>query len=160
RGRLIAAEAALATGDAPAAARHAEAAMAADPLDEAAHRRYMSAAAAAGEQAQALPPYAALSGRPGEHLGHGPPPQTPELHLAILREQPVVPEDGVGRGPAPWSPRAAHAGSAGADRAVAAVSGAGRTAVPVPRMGRTAAGVPGLGRQSAIGPALAGRGAE
>jgi DNA-binding SARP family transcriptional activator len=53
RGRLIAAEAALGTGGAPTAARYAEAAMAADPLDETAHRWYMSAAAAAGEQAKA-----------------------------------------------------------------------------------------------------------
>ena len=69
RGRLIAAEAALATGDAPAAVRYAEAAMAADPLDEAAHRWYMSAATAAGEQAKALSAYAALSERLGEQLG-------------------------------------------------------------------------------------------
>ena len=69
RARLIAAEAALATGDAPTATRYAEAAMAADPLDEAAHRWYMSAATAAGEQAKALSAYAALSERLGEQLG-------------------------------------------------------------------------------------------
>ncbi len=50
--RLVAAEAALATGEPRLAAGYAAAAMTADPLDEAAHRWYMSATAAAGEQAQ------------------------------------------------------------------------------------------------------------
>ena len=54
RVRLAAAEAALATGDPRLAAGYAEAAMAADPFDEAAHRWYMSASVAAGEQAKAL----------------------------------------------------------------------------------------------------------
>jgi DNA-binding SARP family transcriptional activator len=54
RVRLTAAEAALATGDPRLAAGYAEAAITADPLDEAAHRWYMSASAAAGEQAKAL----------------------------------------------------------------------------------------------------------
>ena len=66
--------------------------MAADPLDEAAHRWYMSASAAAGEQAKALAAYAALRERLAEELGADPAPQTQELHLAILREQ-----DGPGR---------------------------------------------------------------
>ena len=57
RVRLVAAEAALATGDPRRAAGYAEAAMAADPLDEAAHRWYMSASVAAGEQAKALAAY-------------------------------------------------------------------------------------------------------
>jgi DNA-binding SARP family transcriptional activator/tetratricopeptide (TPR) repeat protein len=160
RGRLIAAQAALGTGDAPTAARYAEAAMAADPLDETAHRWYMSAAAAAGEQAKALAAYAALSERLAEQLGTDPSPQTRELHLAILREQPADPAGGGGRGPAPGPAGAAHPGPAGAGRAVAAVSGADRTTAPVPRMGRTAAGVPGLGRKAAASPALAGRDAE
>ena len=47
RGRLTAAEAALAIGEAGSAARYAEAALAADPLDETACRWYMSASAAA-----------------------------------------------------------------------------------------------------------------
>src|SRR5213076_1115613 len=89
RSRLIAAEAALATGAPPAAARYAEAAMTADPLDEAAHRWYMSAAVAVGEQAKALAAYAALSERLAEQLGTDPAPQTRELHLAILREEPA-----------------------------------------------------------------------
>ena len=144
RARLIAAEAALATGDAPAAVGHAEAAMAADPLDEAAHRWYMSAAAAAGEQAKALAAYAALSERLREQLGTDPAPQTRELHVAILREQPADPA----------------VGGRGTGRASATVSRAGQTTAPVPAMGRTPAGIPGLGRAGAAGPALAGRDAE
>ncbi len=54
RARLAAAEAALATDDTRTAACCAEAAMAADPLDEVAYRWYMSACAAAGEPAKAL----------------------------------------------------------------------------------------------------------
>ena len=87
RVRLAAAEASLATGDPRRAAGYAEAAVAADPLDEAAHRWYMSAAAAAGEQAKALAAYEALRQRLGRELGADPAPQTRELHLAILREQ-------------------------------------------------------------------------
>ena len=117
RGRLIAAEAALATGDAPAAVRYAEAAMAADPLDEAAHRWYMSAAAAAGEQGKALAAYAALSERLGEQLGTDPAPQTRELHLAILRGQPVGPAEGGGTATGvPGPGRTAPAGPALAGR--------------------------------------------
>jgi DNA-binding SARP family transcriptional activator len=110
RVRLAAAEAALATGDPRLAAGYASAAMAADPLDETAHRWFMSASVAAGEQAKALAAYEALRRRLGRELGADPAPQTQELHLAILREQ----EGGLGtigsggppagpvrRGPAP-----------------------------------------------------------
>ncbi len=101
RVRLAAAEASLATGDAQRAASYAEAAVAADPLDEAAHRWYMSAAAAAGEQARALAAYEALRQRLGRELGADPAPQTRELHLAILREQ----HGGLARsGPGPAAP--------------------------------------------------------
>jgi DNA-binding SARP family transcriptional activator/tetratricopeptide (TPR) repeat protein len=85
--RLVAAEAALATGDPRLAAGYAAAAMTADPLDEAAHRWYMSAAAAAGEQAKALAAYASLRLRLRDELGVDPALPTRELHLAILREQ-------------------------------------------------------------------------
>jgi DNA-binding SARP family transcriptional activator len=86
RARLTGAEAALATGDPGLAARYAEAAMAADGLDEPAHRLYMAAAAAGGEQARALLAYAALRERLSAELGADPAPQTRDLHLAILRE--------------------------------------------------------------------------
>jgi DNA-binding SARP family transcriptional activator len=105
RVRLAAAEASLATGDPRRAATFAEAAVAADPLDEAAHRWYMSAAAAAGEQAKALAAYEALRQRLGRELGADPAPQTRELHLAILREQ----DDGLARS---GSGRAAPRGTA------------------------------------------------
>lgn len=85
--RLTAAEATLVVGEASSAARYAEAALAADPLNETACRWYMSASAAAGEPAQALVAYEALRGRLAEELGTDPAPQTQELHLAILRQQ-------------------------------------------------------------------------
>jgi DNA-binding SARP family transcriptional activator len=89
RARLAAAQAALAVGDPDLAARHARAAMTADALDEAAHRWYMSAAAAAGEPARALAAYAVLREHLAEELGADPAPQTQQLHLAILRDQPA-----------------------------------------------------------------------
>ena len=88
RARLAAAEAALATDDARTAIRHAEAAIAADPLDEAAYRWYMSACAAAGEPAKALMAYATLRDRLAEELGADPAPETREIHLALLRQHP------------------------------------------------------------------------
>ncbi len=87
RARLAAAEAALGADDARTAARHAEAAMTADPLDEPAHRWYMSACAAAGDPAKALVAYAALRERLAEELGTGPAPQTQELYLAVLQSR-------------------------------------------------------------------------
>ena len=87
RARLAAAEAALAIDDARVAARYAEAATAADSLDELAYRWYMSACAAAGEPAKALMAYEMLRERLAEELGTDPTPQTQELHLAILREE-------------------------------------------------------------------------
>ena len=116
RVRLAAAEASLATGDPRRAAGYAEAAVAADPLDEAAHRWYMSAAAAAGEQAKALAAYEALRQRLGRELGADPAPQTRELHLAILREQDgELARSGSGRAAAP-SPKPGAVLLAGRDR--------------------------------------------
>jgi DNA-binding SARP family transcriptional activator len=87
RARLTAAEAALAIGEASSAAPYAEAALAADPLDETACRWYMSVSAAAGEPARALVAYETLRERLAEELGADPAPQTQELHRAILRQQ-------------------------------------------------------------------------
>ena len=116
RVRLAAAEASLATGNTRRAAGYAEAAVAADPLDEAAHRWYMSAAAAAGEQAKALAAYEALRQRLGRELGADPAPQTRELHLAILREQDGgLARSGSGRAAAP-SPKPGAVLLAGRDR--------------------------------------------
>jgi DNA-binding SARP family transcriptional activator/predicted ATPase len=94
--RLVAAQAALATGDPRLAAGYAAAAMTADPLDEAAHRWYMSASAAAGEQAKALAAFASLRQRLSDELGVDPSSPTRELHLAILRDQDSWPADGRG----------------------------------------------------------------
>src|SRR5690242_955743 len=77
----------LATGEPRRAAGYAEAAVAADPLDETAHRWRMSAAAASGEPARAIAVYEALRQRLGAELGTDPAPPTRELHLAILRER-------------------------------------------------------------------------
>ena len=87
RARLAAAEAAAAMGDPRSALRFAAAAIAADSLDEAAYRWYMSASDAAGEPAKALTAYATLRDRLSAELGADPAPQTRQLHLAILREQ-------------------------------------------------------------------------
>lgn len=113
RARLVAAEAALSTGDGRGAARHAQAAVAADPLDEAAHRWFMSASAAAGEPARALAAYAALRERLADELGVDPAPETQQLHMAILREQDGgMPAPGRG-GPAGSGPKSpGRAGSA------------------------------------------------
>jgi len=87
RARLLATRAALASDDPGLAACYAEAAMAADPLDEAACRGFMSAVAASGEPARALLAYAGLAERLREELGTDPAPPTRDLHMTILREQ-------------------------------------------------------------------------
>jgi DNA-binding SARP family transcriptional activator len=109
RARLTAAQAALATGDPELSARYAEAAIAADGLDEPAHRLYMSAAAASGEHARALLTYEALRERLAADLGTDPSPPTRDLHLAILREEPraTAPGPGTGR-PAELPPASAR----------------------------------------------------
>lgn len=87
RARHALARTLLETGDAHSAARAAGDAMADDPFDEGAHRLYMSACAAAGEQAKALEAYALLSSRLAEELGADPAPDTRKLHISILRDQ-------------------------------------------------------------------------
>ncbi|HEX6522434.1 MAG TPA: AAA family ATPase [Streptosporangiaceae bacterium] len=144
RARLAAAEAALATGDPRLALRYAEAATAADPLDETAQRWYMSAAAAVGETAKALLAYAALCERLREELGADPAPQTRELHLAILREHGATP----GRRPAvpPRSQRiSSPAGLVGRDAEAQVLRGLWHRAVAAgPGQSSTVAAGPGL----------------
>ncbi|HEY7324494.1 MAG TPA: AAA family ATPase [Streptosporangiaceae bacterium] len=113
RGRLAAAEAALATAEPARAARYAEAAMTADSLDEAAYRWYMAATAAAGERAMALRAYADLRQRLAEQLGTDPAPQTRELHLAILREESTGPGLPGSRAAAAAGPRVATRAESG-----------------------------------------------
>ncbi len=117
RARLAAAEAAVAMGDPRPALRFAAAAIAADPLDEAAYRWYMSASDAAGEPAKALTAYATLQARLSAELGADPAPQTRQLHLAILRERRADPPRS---GPDPS--RSAHPEAAPSARPEAALS--------------------------------------
>src|SRR5579875_3843563 len=87
RSRHTMAAAHLLTGDAGAAARVAAEAMAADRFDEVACRQYMSACAAAGEDARALQAYALLRAALAEDLGTDPAAETRDLHLAILQQR-------------------------------------------------------------------------
>ncbi len=95
--RHTAARAALASGDAPAAAGLAEGLLDHDPYDEAALRTLMAAHAAAGRPASALAVYARTRLRLAEDLGVDPAPATEAVHTAILREEPVP---GVAAAPA------------------------------------------------------------
>ena len=135
RAQLAAAEAALATGDARAAVRYAEAAATADPLDETAHRWYMSACAAAGEPAKALVVYAALRERLADELGVDPAPQTQELHLAVLRRHPSHLPQPFRPSQSPQTPRLKQPTLVGREA---------ETAVLRDAWGRAVAGDPGL----------------
>ncbi|SED79566.1 transcriptional activator domain-containing protein [Jiangella alba] len=87
RARAVAAEAGVRTGDVTAALAAAEAAAAAEPLDERSARSLMRAYDAAGEPARALAVFDRLRAGLAAELGVDPAPPTRELHLAILREQ-------------------------------------------------------------------------
>jgi DNA-binding SARP family transcriptional activator/tetratricopeptide (TPR) repeat protein len=87
RSRHVLAEAALATGEHQLARTAAEAAIAADPFDEAACRALMRAHRGAGQPARALVAYAQLRDRLAAELGADPAPETQTLHLDVLREQ-------------------------------------------------------------------------
>lgn len=84
RARLLAAEAALASGAPTDAAADAEAALDHDPYDEAALRTLMRAHVAAGRPASALAAYARARERLAEDLGVDPMTETEELHTSIL----------------------------------------------------------------------------
>ena len=94
--RLAAAAAACQAGDPGAARTAAEAAVGADPLDEAAHRLLMTAHQLAGEPSRALADYARLRVDLATELGADPDPQTRQIHLSILREHPATPDSGTG----------------------------------------------------------------
>jgi DNA-binding SARP family transcriptional activator len=98
RARLVAAEAALVSGDPAEAAVAAEGALDHDPYDEAALRVLMRAHTAAGRPASALAAYARLRERLAEDLGVDPVRETEDLHTAILLGRPVVE---AGSGPVP-----------------------------------------------------------
>jgi DNA-binding SARP family transcriptional activator len=84
RGRGTVAEAALLEGDPRTAVEAAEAAVRADPLDEAAFRLLMSAYEAGNEPARALLAYERLRRTLDRELGVSPAPATRDLHTAIL----------------------------------------------------------------------------
>lgn len=81
----LAVAAATRTGDQAAARAWAEAAVAAEPLDEQAHRDLMAALAADGQGAAALAVYADLQRTLRRELGVDPHQETRDLHLALLR---------------------------------------------------------------------------
>ena len=159
RVRLTAAEAALATGKPQLAVSFAEAAVATDPFDEAAHRWYMSALAAAGEPAKALAAYEALRQRLGDNLGTDPAPQTRDLHLAVLREQdPGLAAGRPGRG-APSGPANAVPALAGRDGEIGTLREAWRRAVEGQSGLITIVGEAGIGK-TALAEFLAAEAAE
>ena len=86
--RLTAAAALLLMDDPPAAARVLADAVAADPLDEAAHRLLMTSYSAMGEPSKALAVYERLRGALAADLGVDPAPETRAVHVAVLRERP------------------------------------------------------------------------
>jgi DNA-binding SARP family transcriptional activator len=85
-----AAEAALHMHDVSSARSAAEAAIAADPFDEAACRLLMRAHEAAGEISRALQVYHRLRMTLAHELGVDPAPATRDLHVTILRQTTAV----------------------------------------------------------------------
>jgi DNA-binding SARP family transcriptional activator len=83
----VAAEAALAVGDAWGAAAAASVGLERDPYDEAALRALMRAHAAAGRPASALAAYADVRARLADDLGVSPSPETEALHRSLLGEE-------------------------------------------------------------------------
>jgi DNA-binding SARP family transcriptional activator len=87
RARHAIGRAALAVGRPWVARTAAEAAIAADPIDEAACRALMRANYAAGEPARALTVYGQLRADLAAELGVDPAPSTQQLHVAILQNR-------------------------------------------------------------------------
>ena len=85
RASLLAADAALAAGEAGAARAAARGLLDADPYDESALRALMRADAMSGRPGAALAHYGAFRRRLSEELGVDPAPETEQLHTAILR---------------------------------------------------------------------------
>lgn len=85
--RYALADSALEVGAHEQACRAAEAAVAADPFDEAACRLLIRSYQALGEPGRALAAYAALRDLLADELGADPDPKTRSLHLAVLRDQ-------------------------------------------------------------------------
>ena len=123
--RHLAAVSATHTGDRQTARTLAEAAVAADPLDEQAYRDLMTALAADGESATALSVYADLQRTLRRELGIDPHRDTREVHLTILRGDqpaafaPVRDDRSLGRGQAARPRRRARCGPEAWSAAVA-----------------------------------------
>ena len=99
--------AALAVGEHRLALEVAERAVAADPLDEEAHRAAMQSLYLAGDAGAALAAYQRLRDTLVEELGADPSAETETLYLAILRSEPVPETAALSDGAArPASPSA------------------------------------------------------
>lgn len=103
--RLLAAEAALVSGDPAGAAALASRGLDHDPYDEAALRCVMRAHVALGRPASALAAYAGVRTRLAEDLGVSPAADTEALHTQILESE-AGPPRGLGPSAAPerWDP--------------------------------------------------------
>jgi DNA-binding SARP family transcriptional activator len=138
RARRLAWDAALALADHARALGHARAATAADPLDEAAWRAFMTAQVAAGAPAAALAAYEQLRAILADELGTDPAPETQALHLAVLRGTPATPDpatpDPATPDPAAPDPRPPVSGAPTGRVAQPQVQGAGLSTAP-PRGG-------------------------
>ncbi len=104
RARRAGWQAALAVSDLATAARHAEAAISADPLDEEAHRALMRAHLAEARPGEALAAYERLREILSSELGADPAAETRALHLSILREETAAPDDEAAPASAPSEP--------------------------------------------------------
>lgn len=103
--RLLAAEAALVSGDPAGAAALASKGLDHDPYDEAALRCVMRAHVAIGRPASALAAYAAVRARLADDLGVAPSADTERLHGEILRAEPASsPSLGSPAAPERWDP--------------------------------------------------------
>jgi DNA-binding SARP family transcriptional activator len=102
--RLDAADAAFADADFGATLGHAQRVLAADPLDERAHRLVMLALYAAGRRHAALQAFDRCRTVLRDELGVDPLPETHALHTAILRDEPIGPPHGPGPAPVPARP--------------------------------------------------------
>ncbi|MGI8808524.1 MAG: BTAD domain-containing putative transcriptional regulator, partial [Acidimicrobiales bacterium] len=84
------ADAALAAGDSGGAVAAAQQAIALAPLHESAHQRVMAAYAGAGDRAAALEAYEACRRLLAEELGTNPSPETYELYVRLLQDEPLA----------------------------------------------------------------------
>lgn len=104
RARQIAAEAALAAGDAQAAMEAATAVLASDPYDEQMVRLLLCACGETGRAPTGLRAYEEFRQRLDDELGVFPEPATEQLYLALLRRPHVAPDPAIVAEPPPAPP--------------------------------------------------------